>query len=151
MTAGTDGRILAARAAAWEGNRASLDEHLRVMDAAGEFGRSIEANRQSLRAAQWALDGRVDEAAAEFRLARRAFSDLDLSWLEGLSAMDAAFTLPANHPEAVEARGAARRIFEELGATAMLTQLDALPPEASAEAAASRQPTDSAVVASETA
>jgi class 3 adenylate cyclase len=151
MTAGSDGRILAARAAAWEGNRASLDEHLRVMDAAGEFGRSIEANRQSLRAALWALDGRADEAAAEFRLARRAFSDLDLSWLEGLSAMDAAFTLPATHPEAVEARGAARRIFEELRAAALLRQLDALPPEAPDGAAARRQPADDAVVVSETA
>jgi len=151
MTAGSDGRILAARAAAWEGNRASLDEHLGVMDAAGEFGRSIEANRQSLRAAQWALEGRVDEAAAEFRLARRAFSDLDLLWLEALSAMDAAYSLPANHAEALEARGAARRIFESLGARAMLTQLDALMPDAPDGAVSGRQSASGAVVVSESA
>ena len=154
MTAGSDGRILSARAAAWEGDRGSLDEHLRTLGAAGEFGRSIEANRLSLRAAQSALEGRVEEAATGFRQARRAFSELDLPWLEGLSAMDGAYTLPANHPEAAEARSIARRIFESIGANAMLSQLDALQPDAAHVAEGSearRQASDDAVVVSESA
>ena len=154
MTAGSDGRILAARAAAWEGNRESLDEHLRTLEAAGEFGRSIEANRQSLRAARTAMEGHADEAAAEFRQARRAFSDLGLPWLEGLSAMDAAYTLPPNHAEAVDARADARRIFDSIGATAMLAQLDALEPDTrpgSVEADPGRHSPEDAVVGSESA
>jgi class 3 adenylate cyclase len=154
MITGSDGRILAARGAAWQGNRPSLEERLRALDAAGEFGASIEANRMSLRAAQSALDGRADEAATQFQQARRTFSELELPWLEGQSAMDAAYTLPAGHPEAREARAAARRIFESLGARAMLAQLDELDRAAGDPApgpAARRQTTDDAVVASESA
>ena len=154
LTAGSDGRILSAHAAAWEGNRGSLDEHLRTLGAVGELGRSIEANRLSLRAAHSAIEGRVDEAATGFRQARRAFSELDLPGLEGLSAMDAAYTLPADHPEAAEARSVARRIFESPGAKAMISQLDALQPDAADAMGASEvrhQTSDDAIVVSESA
>jgi hypothetical protein len=73
-----------------------------------------------------ALEGRVEEAAGHFRQARAAFHELELPWLEGLSALDAAYSLPADHPEASEARAVARRTFEALGARALIDQLDEL-------------------------
>ena len=154
MTAGSDSRILSARAAAWERNLAVLDERVRTLNAAGEYGRSIEANRLSLSAAQAALEGRTEEAAGHFRQARRTFAELGLPWLEGLSAMDAAHTLPPIHPEATEARETARRIFEALEANALLAQLRELEVRASAATDDPDRPpsaADDAVVASESA
>ena len=126
VSTGSDSRVQSTRAAAWEGDRAALAAHLRELDESGEYGRSIEANRLSLRAALMALEGQVEEAAGQFREARRAFQELELPWLEGLSALDAAYSLPADHPEAGEARVVARRVFEALGAKALLDQLDEL-------------------------
>jgi hypothetical protein len=126
VTTSSDSRLLATRAALWSGDVATLAAHLRELDETGEFGRSIEANRLSLRAGLTALEGQADEAAGLFRQARRAFAELELPWLEGLSALDAAHSLPPRHEEAVEARAAARRIFVALGATPLLEQLDVL-------------------------
>jgi class 3 adenylate cyclase/predicted negative regulator of RcsB-dependent stress response len=151
MATGSDSRILAARAAAWHGDLAGLSDLLREMDEAGEFGRSVETNRASLRAALTALEGRADEAVAPFRQARRAFAELGLPWLEALSAMDALYTLPRDHPERADAHDAARRIFESLGATIMLARVDTLDARqpASASADASRAATAGDAVASE--
>jgi hypothetical protein len=137
MATGSDSRILAARAAAWERNPDALAGLLKEMDEAGEYGRSVEAMRASLHGALLALEGRADEAATLFRQARRSVADLKLPWLEALSAMDALYTLPSTHPERDEARETARRIFEALGATTMLTQVEALEsgrPEATSRA-----------------
>jgi hypothetical protein len=112
-----------------------LAAHLRELDETGEFGRSIEANRLSLRAGLTAVEGRADEAAGLFRQARRVFAELELPWLEGLSALDAAHSLPADHPEAEEARAVARRIFEALRATPMVEKVDELDGRAAAVAA----------------
>ncbi len=128
MATGSDSRIMAARAAAWEGDVNALSALLREMDEAGEYGRSIEANRASLRAALMAREGRTDEAALHFKQARRAFDELGLPWLEALSAMDAVYSLPAGHPEWTSARDTARGIFESLGAVAMIARVDALSP-----------------------
>jgi class 3 adenylate cyclase len=150
VSTGSDSRVQSTRAAAWEGDRPTLASHLRELDESGEYGRSIEATRLSLRAALTALDGRADEAAGLFRQARGTFEALELPWLEALSAMDAAYSLPADHAEAVEARAAARRIFETLGAKPLIAQLDELERRAPAEAAGvPRQTTAGDAVASE--
>jgi class 3 adenylate cyclase/predicted negative regulator of RcsB-dependent stress response len=131
----SDSRVHATRAAAWMGDRDSLAARLLAMDEAGEFGRSIEAVRASLRGALMALEGRADEAATLFRQARRAFSDLELPWLEALSAMDALYTLPVDHPEWDEARAAGRAVFETLGAAPLIAQIEAIETRGSAPAA----------------
>jgi class 3 adenylate cyclase/tetratricopeptide (TPR) repeat protein len=135
VTTSSDSRLLATRAALWSGDHATLAAHLRELDETGEFGRSIEANRLSLRAGLTAVEGRADEAAGLFRQARRVFAELELPWLEGLSALDAAHSLPADHPEAEEARAVARRIFEALRATPMVEKVDELDGRAAADAA----------------
>jgi hypothetical protein len=126
MATGSDSRVHATRAAAWRRDRDSLAARLRDLEEVGEFGRSIEAARASFRGALMALDGRTEEAVALFRQARRAFADLQLPWLEGLSAMDALHTLPMEHDEWAEARTIARTVFEDLGAIRMLAQVDAI-------------------------
>ena len=134
VTTSSDSRLLATRAALWSGDHARLAAHLRELDETGEFGRSIEANRQSLHAGLTAIEGRADDAAELFRQSRRVFAELELPWLEGLSALDAAYSLPPRHAESVDARAAARRIFEGLRATPLLEQLDVLDRRAEGDA-----------------
>ncbi|HET9417240.1 MAG TPA: AAA family ATPase [Candidatus Limnocylindria bacterium] len=126
MATGSDTRVQATRATAWMGDRESLAARLLEMDEAGEFGRGIEAVRASFRGALLALDGRIDEAVGLFRQARRVFAELQLPWLEGMSAMDAVYTLPKEHDEWAEARAAAHAVFEGLGAAPMLAQIRAI-------------------------
>ena len=145
---GSDTRVQATRVTAWMGDRESLAARLLEMEEAGEFGRSIEAVRASLRGALLALERRVDEAERLLRQARVAFADLNLPWLEALSAMDALYTLPLDRAEWAEARAAAQAVFESLGARPMLAQIQAI--EARGGASAGIEATRESVTADAT-
>jgi tetratricopeptide (TPR) repeat protein len=117
---------LAARCALWVGDRAGVAADLEYLDQSGEFGRTVEAVRQSLHAGLAALDGKEADAVRMYRESRRTFAELDLPWSLALVGIDMAHCLPLDLPEVAEARTESRRILERLDARALLDQLDQL-------------------------
>ncbi len=112
-------------------------------------GRSIDADRTTIRAGIAALDGRAAEALAGYREALGVWRDLGLVWDEALCAIDMATVLDPSHPEVRGAAEIARVTLLRLGAKPFLNRLEAaisrpIPAAPSSERATETAPRTSA-------
>jgi len=120
-----------ARAALWLGD---TDKAASAVSGMRQFrGRWMAAIRIGVEAGLAALGGQIDEAIADFGRARRTLTALDAPLDLALLELDVAFLLEPR-PEAVEAASKAERILTELGASALLVQLDERRPRESSNA-----------------
>jgi len=94
--------------------------------ASAAHGPALEAERLLLGASLAAVEGRTAQAAADYRVARRAIHDLGIAFDEALIGIDMVVALGADDPDAREAAAESRRILQGLDAAPYLRRLDAL-------------------------
>ncbi len=140
--AGTDGAVYGARAAIWHGD---LDA-ARAMRAAFESvnrGRRMLSQRASMDAGIAMLEGRRDEARAQYAEAQRVLREIGARYWLGMTDLDIVVTGAMEPDERRRAADEAREIFTALRATALLDRLDS--------ALAAAEPTAPSASASRTA
>jgi hypothetical protein len=115
---------LAGRAALWNRDPKTVRADVARLDGTGSYGRAIEASRTGLLAGVAALEGQAAEALAGFRVALRAWRELQLPWDEAITGLDMAMLLDRRDPDVQQAIDASRRIFTQLGAAPFLALLD---------------------------
>ena len=91
--------------------------------ALGTRGRSVDADRATIRAGLAALAGDVDAARSGYRTALAGYRDLGLAWDEALLGLEAAWTLGTGDPDVAAWVDGARAIFLRLQAGPMLDRL----------------------------
>ncbi|MEO8247218.1 MAG: adenylate/guanylate cyclase domain-containing protein [Chloroflexota bacterium] len=113
----------AMRAAAWLGDRESVEATLQVL--ADTPGRVPAAIRREGEAAMAALDGRSTEALAGFLDARRLWQDLGLAFEAAICALSMVTLVDIRSPELRAAADDAGTTFERLGARPFAVLLEA--------------------------
>jgi len=86
------------------------------------------------------LEGRTSEAVAHFREAIRRCREIGLDWTAAETALDFAWTVGPQVPEARAAAEEARAVFERVGARVYLERLDAVMAGAGSNSVAANQP-----------
>jgi class 3 adenylate cyclase/tetratricopeptide (TPR) repeat protein len=122
--AGTDGAVYGARAAIWHGD---LDA-ARAMRAASETlhrGRRMKGQRASMDGGIAMLEGRRDEARAQYTEAQAIFRQIGARYWLGMTDLDIVVTGAMELDERRRAADEARDIFTGLRAAALLERLDA--------------------------
>ncbi len=121
----TLGATMAGHGAIWRRDLQRLREIVERLDTIGLRGRSFDAERATFEAAIAALDGSGHGAEA-FISAASDWQELDLPLGRGLCLLAFAALVGDSDERALAAAGEARRIFEDLGAAALLNRLDVL-------------------------
>jgi class 3 adenylate cyclase/tetratricopeptide (TPR) repeat protein len=126
VMSGADREMLpfAGRSALWHRDPRTVRADVTRLDATGSYGRAIEAARTGLLAGAAALEGQAAEAMAGYRVALRAWRELQLPWDEAITGLEMAMFLDRRDPEVKQAIDASRRIFTELGAAPFLARLE---------------------------
>jgi class 3 adenylate cyclase/tetratricopeptide (TPR) repeat protein len=113
-----------ARHGIWTGDIQSLRDDMQALDATGFHGRVVEARRQTLRAAEAALEGRRREAIAGYREALAAWRELRVVWDEAITGIDMAMVFDHGDAEVATFIDATRTILTRLGARPYLELLE---------------------------
>ncbi len=116
--------VLATRAALWLADAPRARAALALLEARPERGRVLAANMQTLRAGVRALEGERAAAVADYRVAVRAWRDLDDPFSLGLALLEFAILVGPSEPEAAAAADEARAIWTRLGSPPLLARLD---------------------------
>ena len=117
--------LLGARCALLAHDPEGAVHDIALVDATGRRGRSIDADRTTVRAGIAALEGRMDDALSAYRETLGTWHDLGLVWDEALCTIDMATLLDPSDPEVRSAAETARRTLTGLGAKPFLERLDA--------------------------
>jgi hypothetical protein len=133
------------RAALLAGDVAGARRMLAQVEARPLAG-ALEADSIMLRAGIEAQEGRVGEALAGYQLALARYRDLGLRFDLALTATEMVALLGTGDADVIAAAETARSTLVELGATTLLTRLDALG-EGRPPAASSRRPVRARVLA----
>ena len=131
---GPTARYLATRAAIRLRDAGRAAAALARLDAGGLRGTALALHRDAVAAGVAALEGRWPEASSGFADAWRRYRDLRLDVALATSQLDCLAVAPSGDPMAELAAREAQAILEREGATAFLTQLDALVAERRANA-----------------
>lgn len=115
----------AARAALWARDATGAANDLAALDATGNHGPAIEADRLTIRAGLAALEGRSTDAIMLYRTVLQAWRDLGLRWDEALTGLDMATLLDITDPDVRAAATTARAIMVDLEAAPFIARLDA--------------------------
>jgi tetratricopeptide (TPR) repeat protein len=119
-----EGYLMAARCALGLRDATAAREDLDRSQPFTRRGRAIEAERSGIRAGIAALEGRPDEATADFRAALGELRDLGLEWYEALCTLDVAPLLDPDDPEVRAEIERTRRILVRLRAIPFIARLD---------------------------
>ncbi|MHB8672076.1 MAG: adenylate/guanylate cyclase domain-containing protein [Candidatus Limnocylindrales bacterium] len=126
--ANPNARFWVGRAALHAGDRTIVDRVLATLEPS--LGGACDADLAALRAGRAALDGRSDEAVADYRSALAAYRDLGLRFDVAITALDMAALVGPEESAVRAAVAEARPILVELGATPVVARLDRLVPPA---------------------
>jgi tetratricopeptide (TPR) repeat protein len=118
--------FLAARAALWSKDLASMADDLAAYESSGWRGAVTDAELTTIRAGVAGLEGRTSDALQLYREALGRWRELRLHWDEALGAIDMATVLGPDKPEVVAATEAARETLTRLGAKPFLERLASL-------------------------
>ncbi len=116
---------VAARASILAGDASGASGDLAVADATGVHGAWPDGWRASVEAGLAAIDGRPDDALAQYHVALRLFDSVGMRLDRALTGMEMAALLDPAAPDVRAAAERAREILIELEATTLLARLDA--------------------------
>jgi hypothetical protein len=117
--------VLVGHAGAWSRDAAALAKALDALEATRVRGPELDAARIAMRAAIAALDGRRDEAMAQYRDAFARYRAHGLRLAQMLYAIDVATVLGTADAEARGIVEEARSVMTELRAAVLIERLDA--------------------------
>jgi len=115
----------AGRPALWATDVEAVRRYADALDATGYHGQVVEARRTTMRAYIAALEGRQQQAVAEFKEALAAWHSLRVRWEEALTGLDMVIALDPSLPEVRAVASSTREILERIGAAPYLARLDA--------------------------
>ena len=115
----------AAHAALWGGDIAAAREALAILDASPATDAIAASSRLGVRGVIATLEGRPDEAMADYRASLALMRAGGLNWHLARRLLDVVVALGPDDPRSREGADEARMIFERVGARPYLAKLDA--------------------------
>ncbi len=114
----------ALHAAVLKGDTARVLSVADAVDSLKHPGRVFNGYRAQARAARKAVEGDIGAALAEYREARRIWTELHLRMNDALTLTDMALLIGRSHPDGAAAAEEARALWTEFKSPTMLARLD---------------------------